>query len=225
MGKGQGKGDRKGKDELVRAFRELLREGHSLGGLRGKAVAEKANVSSAAFSHYYSSRKGGMERLVADAAEAGFLDLNRTLREAVGLSRQVTGEELLVQVCTEYVKFAQDNAGLLDLMLRPDEVAPLEGPHHSPTWIQRAYAAGALQDLFRAAFPAERVFLRDTEMNDLRNVGWALMHGLATFASHNTLRDLGGGDDALRRHIEIAMGMLAREVRARAAAAKQAWES
>jgi AcrR family transcriptional regulator len=170
-----------GRGALLAAARAELTE-VGVGELSLRAVARRAGVSHAAPKHHFAHRAGLLSALAAD----GFTDLTARLEIAAAGGSTL---HRLVAAGHAYLRFAQDEPALFDLMYRPELLSSAD-----PALLASKRAAfGVLGQVVDDA----RTDLRpDVGTDTAALLAWATVHGLAVLIRDRALEAVGVADDA-----------------------------
>jgi len=182
MNTDDGNAHQSGRAALLAAARaELTRVG--VGELSLRAVARRAGVSHAAPKHHFAHRAGLLSALAAD----GFTALATRLDAAVAAG----GPPLhrLVAAGHAYLRFAQDEPALFDLMYRPELLSSAD-----PALLASKRAAFGV--LLRVVDDARTDLRSDAGTDTVALLAWATVHGMAVLIRDRALEAVGVADDA-----------------------------
>lgn len=154
------------REALIEAGMELLAESGTEG-LTLRRTAARAGVTHAAPAHHFA----GLEGLRNAIAERGFDQFLETLR-AAGNDESADGYERLLATNLAYLKFAEDNPGLFDLMFS-----------------QIKHGSGSLKEAAGRCYATFRAACARVEHNHdkvaFEFTVWAVMHGYAALDMPN----------------------------------------
>ncbi|WP_328665911.1 WHG domain-containing protein [Streptomyces sp. NBC_00322] len=166
---------------LAAARAELAQVG--VGELSLRAVARRAGVSHAAPKHHFAHRAGLLSALAAD----GFTAL------AARLDTVVTGGgsplHRLVAAGHAYLRFAQDEPALFDLMYRPELLSSAD-----PALLAGKRAAFGM--LVQVVDEARTDLRPDIGTDDIALLAWATVHGMAVLIRDRALEAVEIAEDA-----------------------------
>jgi AcrR family transcriptional regulator len=175
-------GSQSGRAALLAAARvELARVG--VGELSLRAVARRAGVSHAAPKHHFAHRAGLLSALAAD----GFTALAGRVDAAVIAG----GSPLhrLVAAGHAYLRFAQDEPALFDLMYRPELLSTAD-----PALL--ASKRLAFGGLVQAVDDARTDLRPDVGTDTAALLAWATVHGMAVLIRDRALEAIEVAEDA-----------------------------
>ena len=175
-------GSQSGRAALLAAARaELTRVG--VGELSLRAVARRAGVSHAAPKHHFAHRAGLLSALAAD----GFTALAARVDAAIATG----GSPLhrLVAAGHAYLRFAQDEPALFDLMYRPELLSSAD-----PALLASKRAAFGV--LVKAVDDARTDLRPDIGTDTVAMLAWGTVHGMAVLIRDRALEAVEIAHDA-----------------------------
>jgi AcrR family transcriptional regulator len=170
-----------GRAALLAAAREELTL-VGVGELSLRAVARRAGVSHAAPKHHFSHRAGLLSALAAD----GFTALAAQLDTVV--TRGGSPLHRLVSAGHAYLRFAQDEPALFDLMYRPELLSSAD-----PALLASKRAAFGI--LVQAVDDAREDLRPDIGTDNVALLAWAAVHGMAVLIRDRALEAVEIADD------------------------------
>ncbi len=152
------------REALITAGIDLLNEG-GLSALTLRRCAARAGVSHAAPAYHFE----GLNGLLTAIAARGYQALAETMLEERELASSTDSHARLVAICNGYLRFAQENEALFDLMFSAKELC-----YEDPELQQESANAHQVLHEGCAPFKHGSAGNEGTEM-----MIWALVHGFA----------------------------------------------